>query len=195
MLASYAGDYPHGKFYCVCLGDIDKGIDLKAQEAPLERADEGKAPFHRLDYPDNYFDVIMSGYSSSALSYLTIRCTQLILTIPEWPAFLSELYRILKPGYFQNPMSLISGDGWTSCAKKPHYTPEDLVHDHTTPNFFKTSKIGKCTPTQATLSLVFCEAWDSNKSRALKFYYPVSGAIWKKIKSAYEMRAREKNLL
>jgi hypothetical protein len=62
MLASYADDYPHGKFYTTCLEDIDDGIDLKSQEAPLERIDGGKAPFHKLDYPDNYFDVVISGY-------------------------------------------------------------------------------------------------------------------------------------
>lgn len=65
MLASYADDYPHGKFYNACLEEIDKHIDLKSQEAPLEKVDGGKAPFHKLDFPDNYFDVVVSGYLPS----------------------------------------------------------------------------------------------------------------------------------
>ena len=62
MLASYADDYPHGKYYNVYLEEIDGGIDLESQEVPLERLDRARAPFDKLDFPDNYFDVVMSGY-------------------------------------------------------------------------------------------------------------------------------------
>lgn len=111
MLASYADDYPHGKFYCVCLEGIDKDIDLKAQEAPLERADEGKAPFHRLDYPDNYFDVIVSGYSSFR-SYIN---NQERPTHPYYSGMASFSFRAVPcPETRVLPkdlMYLISGDG------------------------------------------------------------------------------------
>ena len=60
VLASYADDYPHGKYYVCCFEDAGE-VDLSEQEAPLEELHGSQAPFTHLPFPDNFFDVIVSG--------------------------------------------------------------------------------------------------------------------------------------
>jgi hypothetical protein len=60
-LASYADDYPHGKYYIACMADVG---DLLAEDrdVPLEAALGSQTSFANLDFPDNFFDVIVAGY-------------------------------------------------------------------------------------------------------------------------------------
>jgi SAM-dependent methyltransferase len=84
-LAAYADDYPHGKFYVVCVAPLNESLDNK-RDLPLEQVYGGQASFAALDFPDNFFDVIVTG------------SLQFILTKDEWPLVLAECYRVLKPG-------------------------------------------------------------------------------------------------
>jgi SAM-dependent methyltransferase len=85
-LAAYADDYPHGKFYVVCVAPLNESLDDK-RDLPLEQVYGGLASFAALDFPDNFFDVIVTG------------SLQFILTKDEWPLVLAECYRVLKPGF------------------------------------------------------------------------------------------------
>lgn len=59
-IAAYGDDYPHAKFYIACLEDATS-VDLKAQEVPIEAIDSGKTSFTNINFPDNFFDVVISG--------------------------------------------------------------------------------------------------------------------------------------
>jgi hypothetical protein len=61
MLASYADDYPHGKFYVTCV-DKCENLNVENLDLPLESVVGGKESFSKLDFPDNFFDVIVSGF-------------------------------------------------------------------------------------------------------------------------------------
>jgi ubiquinone/menaquinone biosynthesis C-methylase UbiE len=67
-MASYADDYPNGKYYCCCSIDMVEEVDLKAQEVPLEELHVSQAPFAHLPFPDNFFDIVVSGSVSSHLN-------------------------------------------------------------------------------------------------------------------------------
>ena len=60
MLASYADDYPHGKFYVTCV-DKCENLNVETLDLPLESVVGGKESFSKLDFPDNFFDVVVSG--------------------------------------------------------------------------------------------------------------------------------------
>jgi Methyltransferase domain len=96
-LVSYANDYPHGKFYVTCQ-DEARNIDLPSLDLSLEAIVGGQKSFSKLDFADNFFDVICAGLILDT-SELTCRSIQFMLTKTEWPDVLSECYRILKPGY------------------------------------------------------------------------------------------------
>ena len=55
MLASYADDYPHGKFYVTCV-DKCENLNVETLDLPLESVVGGKKSFSTLDFPDNFFD-------------------------------------------------------------------------------------------------------------------------------------------
>lgn len=59
--AAYSDDYPRAKIYVACLEDTTN-IDLNAQELPVTGVDSGKVSFTKLNFPDNFFDIVVSGY-------------------------------------------------------------------------------------------------------------------------------------
>jgi hypothetical protein len=61
MLTAYHDDYPHGKFYVACQDQFPDNLDLKAQECPLEGLKDGVSSFAKLDFPDNFFDIVTAG--------------------------------------------------------------------------------------------------------------------------------------
>jgi hypothetical protein len=60
LSTAYSDDYPHAKFCVACLEDTTD-VDLKSQEVPIEAIDSGKTSFTTLHFPDNYFDLVISG--------------------------------------------------------------------------------------------------------------------------------------
>jgi len=98
MVASYADDYPHGKFYVSCIAPTTADRGLPNLDLPLEEICGGKLSFTNLDYPDNFFDVIVAGFVHLVSCNLTCRSIQFIPTKSEWPDVMAECYRVLKPG-------------------------------------------------------------------------------------------------
>jgi hypothetical protein len=94
-IAAYGDDYPHAKFYIACLEDAT-GVDLKAQEVPIEAIDSGKTSFSNINFPDNFFDVVISGYPN--LLQIYDRSMHFMVPEQEYSTVLAECYRVLKPG-------------------------------------------------------------------------------------------------
>lgn len=95
--AAYSDDYPRAKIYVACLEDTTN-IDLNAQEVPVTGLDSGKVSFTKLNFPDNFFDIVVSGYLI-LISQLINRSMHLAIPEFEWPAVIAECHRVLKPGY------------------------------------------------------------------------------------------------
>src|SRR5579859_7480242 len=110
MLAAYGDDYPHTKCYVTCQKNVPEDIDLTAQEVPLQQVVGGQASLTRLQFPDNFFDLICAGYCPLSPT-LIYRSLHLMVPKPEWNAVLKECLRVLKPGYppSQPPLIMCSG--------------------------------------------------------------------------------------